>query len=304
MVEEMLDKKLQELREKDQKKDDLRRAEQLIEILAMLKRHPELEAHISRELNPEGRHLQNLEHRPQGATATSTRPQPDVPPAPHPGAQGRRQPHAGRADGAAGERRPPLHRSGVGSPGTGSTVHDAKPNPWKDLAVRNGKRIYERKLNYGQLKLRFLQPHSGPRPQHPAQGCIVRLEQSAPGHIGYPGRCDLISRASKPVTAGYTTSAPTTRRAVRQQHGAAGNNTASHNNTASSQRASTHGLPQPSQLQRRTAAVYSHGSGESGRKGKAPPCGRRRSLRRAPLRPTPSRALGRVSGKKGKEKTR
>jgi hypothetical protein len=161
MVEEILDKKLQELREKDQKKADLRRAEELIEILAMLKRHPELEAHISRELNPEGRickiwnidpkangyvhtpisqmfHLHPILVRKDGVTLTPEQQ------AALPENEGRRY------IAAEWEARAP------------EALFMSRPNLFKDLAVRNGKRIYERKLNYGQLKLRFLQPHSGP----------------------------------------------------------------------------------------------------------------------------------------------
>ena len=147
----------------------------------------------------------------------------------------------------------------------------------------------------------------------------ARLPNSK-GHIGYPGRCDLFSRAPKPVTTGYS---PTATRPANRRLPAVGprpaNNTASHNNTASkatrptntatTQRchSATTASSSLSRHQLVTAAVYSHGSGESGRKGKAPPFGRRRSLRSRPCaRPPPVRwggCQGKKRGKRGKTRS-
>ena len=160
-VEAVLDKQLKELREKDQKKADLRRAEELIEILAMLKRHPELEAHMSRQLNPEGRickiwnimdrkadgyvhtpisqmyHLHPITVRKNGVNLT-----PDEQTA-LPENEGRRY----------------IAAEWTAQPGK-EDLFMAAPNPWKELEVRHGKRIYRTKRNYSLGGVRFLQLHT------------------------------------------------------------------------------------------------------------------------------------------------
>ena len=160
-VEAALDKQLKELREKDQKRADLRRAEELIEILAMLKRHPELEAHMSRQLNPEGRickiwnimdrkadgyvhtpisqmyHLRPITVRKNGVNLT-------------PEEQTALPENEGRRYIAA---------EWTAQPGK-EDLFMAAPNPWKELEVRHGKRIYRTKRNYSLGGVRFLHLHT------------------------------------------------------------------------------------------------------------------------------------------------
>ncbi len=164
-VADVLDQQLRKLQENDQKKDDLRRAEQIVDILTMLKRHPELEAHMSRELNAGTRlckiwnialpksagyvhtplsqmfHLRPITVRKDGVNLT-----PEEQMA-LPENEGRRY-IAAEWEAQAPEE----------------LFMQYKPNPWENLPVRNGKRIYQLKRKYGELRLTLRGQHTRRHP--------------------------------------------------------------------------------------------------------------------------------------------
>ena len=306
-VEDVLDKQLRKLQENDQKKDDLRRAEQLVEILAMIKRHPELEAHISRQLNP-GTHIckiwnialpkaagyvhtplsQMFHLRPITVRKDGVNLTPEEQMA-LPENEGRRYIAAEWEAQEPEELFMHAQAQPLGRPRRNATASASTSSSATRTAAHQACR-------------RNVQPHSSTASTHADSPASIARLHNDKGHIGYPGRCDLISRAPKPVTAGYTnntgstnnTASPTTRPAQRRLRSS--RTTASKSTSPPAQ----HGRQQPTApIDIVTAPVCSHGSGESGRKGKAPPFGRRRSLRSRPCaRPPPVR----WGGCQGKEK--
>ena len=150
-VEDTLDKLYRELAEADQAKADLRIAETKTQILATLKRHPELEAELSRLHNPNGRICKIWQSKADGDGWVHT-----------PLSQMfRLTPITVRKSGrvltpeeqaALPENEGRRYIAGEWDARTQPAPLPATPNPWAALKVRNHKRIYElRRTRLGKI---------------------------------------------------------------------------------------------------------------------------------------------------------
>jgi hypothetical protein len=168
LVEAALDKQIQALQEQDQRKVDLRRAEETLEILSVLKRHPELEAHLSRQRHPLGRLCKIWNSQHPNATGYVHTPLSQLyhlrPITVR--KDGRNLTPAEQAALPENEGRRYIAAEWESAPAPAALLH-AAPNPWQQLAVRHGKRIYAFKHHHRAGSLRFLRcassPHRGIR---------------------------------------------------------------------------------------------------------------------------------------------
>ncbi|MFN8467248.1 MAG: hypothetical protein U0X20_16950 [Caldilineaceae bacterium] len=170
-VEEALDKQLKKLQATDRQKADLRKAQEMIDVLSMLKRHPELEAHMSRELNPEGRicKIWNIDPNMPGYVHTPLSQMLGI------------KPILVRKDGAnlTAEEQAALpenegrrYIAAEWEAQEPEALFMVAPNPWKEMSMRNGKRIYQLKRNYkfnrnpetGKLRIAFRRQHTQKQP--------------------------------------------------------------------------------------------------------------------------------------------